>query len=130
MTYGIIGVVCHCKLTNFGGTNVYRNPETYELFDYKISNLPIYVDFKHWHETTAFSDKEMLNKIENKAIKCGCKCAIIVNIISETEWKTHHKKHGSLKIVEIPSLLIGNVSPKLNNDALAEIRRCVNEYSD
>ena len=66
------------------------DPELFELFDYKVSNLPIYVDFKNWHETTVFNDEEMLNKIEDKAIKFGCKCVIIVNIVSEKEWKIQH----------------------------------------
>ena len=26
-------------------------PELFELFDYKVRNLPVYVDFKNWHET-------------------------------------------------------------------------------
>ena len=42
-------------------------PELFELFDYKVRNLPVYVDFKNWHETTVFNDEEMLNKIEDKA---------------------------------------------------------------
>ena len=106
------------------------DPELFELFDYKVSNLPIYVDFKNWHETTVFNDEEMLNKIEDKAIKCGCKCVIIVNIVSEKEWKIHHIERNGLTIVEIPSLLTGKASLSHNNEAWNEIRRCINECSD
>ncbi len=106
------------------------DPETFELFDYKLSDRPIYVDFKNWHETTVFNDEEMLNKIESKAIKCGCKCVIIVNIVSEKEWKTHRRERNGLTIVEIPSLLTGNISLKKNLEAWNEIRRCINECSD
>ena len=106
------------------------DPELFELFDYKVSNLPIYVDFKNWHETTVFNDEEMLNKIEEKANKCSCKCVIIVNIVSEKEWQTHRIKRNGLTIVEIPSLLTGNASLNHNNKAWNEIRRCINECSD
>lgn len=105
-------------------------PELFELFDYKVCNLPIYVDFKNWHETTVFNDEEMLNKIEDKANKCGCKCVIIVNIVSEKEWKTHRIERNGLTIVEIPSLLTGNASLNHNKAAWNEIRRCINECSD
>ena len=105
-------------------------PELFELFDYKVSSLPVYVDFKNWHETTVFNDEEMLNKIEEKAIKCGGKCVIIANIVSENEWETHRIERNGLVIVEIPSLLTGKTSLNLNKEAWNEIRRCVNECSD
>lgn len=104
--------------------------ELFELFDYKVSNLPVYVDFKNWHETTVFNDEEMLNKIEDKAIKCGCRCVIIVNIVSEKEWEIRRIERNGLTIVEIPSLLKGKDSLGYNNEAWNEIRRCINECSD
>ena len=107
-----------------------NNPEQFELFDYKLAETPIYVDFKNWHETTVFDSEEMLNKIERKAKKCGCKCAIIVNILAENEWKTHRRKQKDLTIVEIPSLLTGSDSLHYNKEAFQEIRRCVNEFSN
>ena len=106
------------------------DPELFELFDYKVSSLPIYVDFKNWHETTVFNDEDMLNKIENKATKCDCKCVFIINIVSEKEWAIHHKEQKGLTIVEIPSLLSGTASLGLNNQAWEEIRRCINECSN
>lgn len=106
------------------------DPELFELFDYKVKNRPIYVDFKNWHETTIFYDDEMLNKINNKAIKCGCKYVIIANIVSKKEWETHRKELNGLTIVEIPSLLVGTDSLKYDDKAWKEIRRCINEFSD
>lgn len=107
------------------------DPELFELFDYKLKNLPIYVDFKNWHETTIFDDREMLDKIENKALKCKCKCVLIVNMISEKNWQIHHIKRNDLIISEIPSLLTtGKTTLAINYEALKEIRRCINEFSD
>lgn len=106
------------------------DPEQFELFDYKLSEYPIYLDFKNWHESTIFNNKEMLDKIENKAKKCGCKCAMIINILAENEWKIHRIKRKDLTILEIPSLLTGSPSLHYNEEALKEIRRCINEYSN
>lgn len=106
------------------------DPERFELFDYKLNDFPIYIDFKNWHETTVFNDEEMLRKIEDKAIKCGCKCVIIVNIVSEKEWKTHRIERNGVTIVEIPSLLVGENALSHNQEAWKEIRRCINECSD
>lgn len=106
-------------------------PALFELFDYKVKNHSVYVDFKNWHETTIFNDKEMLNKIKDKASKCNnCKCVIIANIVSEKKWETLHKKENGLTVVEIPSLLVGNDSLEYNNEAWEEIRRCINEFSN
>lgn len=104
--------------------------ELFELFDYKLTDYPIYIDFKNWHETTVFNDKEMLNKMEEKANKCGCKCAMIVNIVSEKEWEIHRIERNGLTIVEIPSLLTGKTALIPNIKARNAIMRCVNECSD
>lgn len=106
------------------------DPELFELFDYKINGLPIFVDFKNWHETTIFNDKEMLDKIKNKASKCNCKYVLVVNIVAERDWNVHRTEHNDLIIVEIPSLLtIQNASINYNTKAWNEIRRCINECS-
>ncbi len=74
--------------------------------------------------------EEMLDKIANKAMKCGCKCVIIANIVSENEWKIQRTERNDITIVKIPSLLIGDVSPKVNEKAFRAIRRCINDFSD
>ncbi len=106
------------------------DPELFELFDYKLSEYPIYIDFKNWHEGTVVNNEEMLDKIANKAMKCGCKCVIIANIVSENEWKIQRTERNDITIVKIPSLLIGDVSPKVNEKAFRAIRRCINDFSD
>lgn len=103
------------------------DPELFEFFDYKLNDFPIYIDFKNWHETTVFNDEEMLNKVEEKANKCGGKCVIIANIVSENEWKTHRIEQNGLVIVEIPSLLTGKTILTHNREAWNTIRRCINE---
>ncbi len=104
--------------------------ELFELFDYKIKNLPIFVDFKNWHETTIFNDNDMIEKIKRKAALCGCKCVLIVNLIAENDWGIHRTEEDGLTIVEIPSLLKNNGKLEHNVEAWTEIRRCINECSD
>lgn len=113
---------CHMEEIN--------NPELFELFDYKLSEYPIYVDFKNWHETTVFDNREMLDKIENKAEKCDCKYVLIVNIFAEEGWKVHRIERNDLVIVEIPSLLTGRTAIAYNAEAWQEIRRCIYECAN
>lgn len=106
------------------------DPNLFELFDYKLVNFPIYLDFKNWHETTIFKDEDMLNKIESKAAKCSCRFVIIANIVSEKEWEIHRMERDDLTIIEIPSLLTEKTTLTHNFKAWDEIRRCINECSN
>lgn len=103
------------------------DPELFELFDFKLKDLPIYVDFKNWHETTIFDNSQMLKKIEEKALKCKCKCVIICNIISESKWDVKSFRHGDLKILQVPSLLNENDPNSYCESAIKKIRECINE---
>ena len=50
-----------------------EDPEVFELFDYKIENTDIYVDFKNWHDKTRFDNDAMLKKIQSKSSCCNAK---------------------------------------------------------
>lgn len=103
----------------------------FELFDFKIQNSSIYVDLKNWHESTSFSDNEIVQKIKMKADEIpDCKCVLIINVLADNEWDIHKIKENGIEIIEIPSLLINNKGISYNNKALQEIRRCINEYSN
>lgn len=102
--------------------------EYYELFDFKVKELPVYVDFKNWHETTTFDDDEMIRKIIGKAKACGCKCAVIVNIMTQQEYRIVHRQMEDITVIEIPSLLIDDGNEvRLNEKAFEFIRRYVYE---
>jgi len=104
-----------------------KETELFELFDYKIKNMPIYIDFKNWHESTFFNDERMLSKIFSKAEKCKCKCVLIANILSETDYVIQSKEKNGIKIVVIPSLLIDDGQISINEEAWHKIRECINE---
>lgn len=109
------------------------DPEVFELFDYRIPNSNVYVDFKHWHDSNEAVDNRdvLIEKIRFKAQKCGCKCVIIANIISNRYFEPHELMIDGIKVISCPSLLVdkGN-NVELNKKAMELIRRNINEYSD
>ncbi len=104
--------------------------DLFELFDYKVENQPIYVDFKNWHESSTFSDDELTEKIVSKAKKCEARCVIIANIMASPDFKIRHKRKEDIEIVIIPALLIDGDKPEINRVAIEEIGRCISEYSN
>ena len=102
----------------------------FELFDYKIPNKPIYVDFKHWSLGTDVEKEAMVNKICEKAHKCGCKKALVVNILAEREFPYHYYGGDDVEILAIPSLLIDDEKMRKNEQAVNEIRRFVGACND
>ena len=85
------------------------DPEVFELFDYKIKDKNIYVDFKHWNQYSAFLPKnveELHNHIFEKMKKCGCKKSFIINIFAEETnlRKLLNAKQDDAEIVELPFL--------------------------
>ncbi len=104
------------------------DPELFEMFDYRVPNLPVYVDFKNWHETTRFDESEMLDKVVNKAKECQAKCVIVANIISESRYDVIITHHDEITVVRCPSLMRDNNSiVYVDKEAAEAIRGCINE---
>ncbi len=104
------------------------NPEHFELFDYQVPGLPVFVDFKNWHESTEMNWNEEVEKIRYKAEQCGCRLAIIANIMTQAHYQMKHFKKGNLEILLIPTLLYDdNDRIFLNREAFDKIWRCINE---
>ena len=96
------------------------DPTIFELFDYKVPNSSMFVDFKNWHEGKTTDESEMIEKIEKKAKHCNCKCAIIVNIITSINDTSiiSYKKLEDLEIISIPSLFkINGETAVMNEEA-------------
>lgn len=81
--------------------------EYFELFDFKIKNSSVYVDFKHWQDQTAIPENK--SKILSKLNAVNGSAVLIVNILSEN----YHKPISTIdkKIIQIPSLW----NPKTKN---------------
>lgn len=107
------------------------NPEIFELFDFKIPDKQIFIDFKNWSENFKIELQETLDNIFNKGTKCDCRLAVIVNILSTENYKITTYKQNGIEIIVVPSLL------RYNNDIITIdensrdcIRRCLDEYTD
>lgn len=121
----LFDTILHVKLDEI------KNPDFFELFDYKIGNLPIYVDFKNWHESTDFDWEKQIKKITDKSEKCECKCVIIANILTEkNNYRISSAIREGVEIVIIPSLLIDGAEKKENADAWKKIKECIEKYGD
>jgi hypothetical protein len=83
-------------------------PDFFELFDYKIKNSDIYVDFKHWNQHSAFlpQGQKLREHIFEKLKRCGGKLALVINIFAEKRGKGSllDKKQEDLEIIELPYL--------------------------
>lgn len=99
--------------------------EAFELFDYKVPNKPVYVDFKHWSLGTDVEKDAMIDKICEKAHKCGCQKALVVNILAERKLPCHNYVGEGVEILAVPSLLIDDEKMRKNDDAVEQVRRFV-----
>ena len=108
-----------------------NDPEKFELFDYKVSSLPIYVDFKNWHIDTLCDRATMYYKMIHKAKECHAQCVIVANILEDKEDKAAISFYDGIKVVLCGSLLIDNgISVVENKDIFNTIRSCVNEIKN
>lgn len=107
------------------------NPEIFELFDFKIPDKQIFVDFKNWSENYDIELQQTLDKISDKAKKCDCRLAIIANALATEGYKMEVHKKNDIKILVVPSLLqYSNDIITVDENAKDYIRRCLNEYTD
>lgn len=103
----------------------------FELFDYKVPNASVFVDFKNWHEGMTTDKSEMIDKISDKAVKCGCKCIIVANIIAQTKSEISKVDKNGVRIVTIPYLVVDEEGIiKAEKKSWEEIRSCIDEYTD
>lgn len=106
-----------------------NDPDIFELFDYEIAGVSMYVDFKNWHEGITDNKESVLKKIAEKAKKCDCRCVAIINIIAERQWDVSETEINGIHIVSIPRLMKeidGEI--KLDEKAADVLKRCFDEY--
>ena len=105
------------------------DPDRFELFDYHIKDTGVYVDFKHWHESTYFSDDEMKKKIAEKAERCGAKCILTVNLIAENKYPSYRTVLNGIRMIEIPNLL-HEVDGTVKLNYWKKLKEDIHEYAD
>ena len=99
-------------------------PEYYEFFDFQVKGKPIFIDFKHWKESTQFNADEYIEKITDKKDECGAETIIVANtqIVSQS----NYQPSVTQMIVEIPclySLVNGELVP--NEQAVSYIKNAL-----
>lgn len=104
----------------------------FELFDFSVKNNPsVFVDFKNWKESTSFKEDDMVKKIIGKATKCKAKAIIVINTFSrKNEYKIKKMKFDGLTILTVPCLSYCDPDPIVNEEAVYEIKRFIDEYSN
>lgn len=95
----------------------------FELFDFKVPDKSYYVDFKHWNISSDVERDAMVKKIAEKARKCGCEKALVVNILADRFFDCHEYDAG-VEILAVPSLFLADNMQK-NVDAIGRIRRFI-----
>ncbi|WP_022932100.1 hypothetical protein [Treponema bryantii] len=80
------------------------NHEFFELFDFKIPNKDIYIDFKHWNHNSAFRPYAgaLRDHISEKLDRVSGKKAIIINLFANK--KESRPFLTNERIIEIPFL--------------------------
>ena len=113
------------------------DPAIFELFDCKIGNTKVFVDFKHWKPSYAVDADEYLQKIKDKAVACGAECIIVANLIMEEKHKKYSdirsitSNDNSLKVLVVPALVLDRSDVvEVNSKAVMAVRKCVDEYAD
>ncbi|MCQ2190687.1 MAG: DEAD/DEAH box helicase family protein [Paludibacteraceae bacterium] len=102
------------------------NSEEHELFDYKVSGKPIYVDFKYWKGTTLFDADEYHDKVVEKAKGCdNITTVVIANVRDTGHDEQSEVTKGGIKILEL-SLICNGV---LSHDSGVKIQDLRNEYN-
>lgn len=59
--------------------------DEYEMFDFKVKDRPIYVDFKYWKESARFTAKDYYEKVKTKVEKCDDVRTVIIANVRDTD---------------------------------------------
>nr|MBO4517533.1 hypothetical protein [Clostridia bacterium] len=106
------------------------DPEIFELFDFKVRSSSVFLDFKDWQESTDSNWDKQIRKITEKANKCGCKCAIIANILTaNSRYSVRESTENGVHILIVPALLLESTHD-VYTDAWKKIKECIEKYGD
>lgn len=89
------------------------NSEEHEMFDYKVKDKPIYVDFKYWKETTLFDTETYHKKVIEKAHNCkDIKTVVIANVRDTGHEEPSSKIQDGIEIIELSLICNSKLSQK------------------
>ena len=111
---GALGEVIGKEIFNYYAMPLEKlNEEEYELFDYKVTGRPVYVDFKYWKESSHFDANNYHNKIVEKAKECKNIDTVIIANVRDTGFdKTSTTKMNGIRIIELSLICNATLSQK------------------
>lgn len=87
--------------------------DEYEMFDFKVKDRPIYVDFKYWKESARFSANDYYEKVKTKVEKCNdAKTVIIANVRDTDNDNINTTPCGTFNIIELSLICNSQLSVK------------------
>ncbi|MBR6369006.1 MAG: DEAD/DEAH box helicase family protein [Bacteroidaceae bacterium] len=85
----------------------------YEMFDFKVKDRPIYVDFKYWKESARFSANDYYEKVKTKVEKCDdVQTVIIANVRDTDNDNINTTPCGTFNIIELSLICNSQLSVK------------------
>lgn len=87
--------------------------DEYEMFDFKVKDRPIYVDFKYWKESARFSANDYYEKVKTKVEKCDdVQTVIIANVRDTDNDNINTTPCGTFNIIELSLICNSQLSVK------------------
>ena len=111
---GALGEVCGKEIFKHYGIILEElNEDEHELFDFKVTGKPIYVDFKYWKETSRFDAEKYREKVAEKATRCkDIKTILIVNVRDTVSDEPTTTMQNNVKIIELSLICNSKLSQK------------------
>jgi hypothetical protein len=111
---GALGEVIGKEIFNYFGIPLEElDNDEYELFDFKVKDRSIYVDFKYWKESARFNAKDYYEKVKTKVEKCNdVKTVIIANVRDTENDNINTTSCGSFEIIELSLICNSQLSKK------------------
>ena len=122
---GALGEVIGKEIFNYFGILLEElDNDEYEMFDFKVKDSPIYVDFKYWKESARFNAKDYYEKVKTKVEKCDAvQTVIIANVRDTDNDHINTTQFDNFKIIEL-SLICNS---QLSVEAAKKIGELKNE---
>ena len=111
---GALGEAIGKEIFNYFGIPLEElDNDEYELFDFKVKDRPIYVDFKYWKESARFNSVDYYEKVKTKVAKCdNVQTVIIANVRDTDNDNINTTPCGSFEIIELSLICNSQLSKK------------------
>lgn len=103
-----------------------KDNEKFEKFDYKVTDKSIYIDFKHWKQSTQMDREEVISKARTKAKICNSKFVVLVELINSEKLEIKRNAQEEVMVLEVPGLLYEhNDKLQINSEIIDELTKLI-----